>query len=186
LVCFQRVGSARPTHAGPSYACELSFVGNINASEYRVRQKLNQLICLHHKGLEVLNNPVSPPSILCRCGRGGCTRRRCSPRWARRPLSHSHTHTQMTHQRVRSGVGCTLGYIVCSSLCARRISSSLPLSLSPSLPLSLSHTQMTHQRVCTCRCGRGASTRRRCSPRWARRPLPGRTTRKPPPPPPLR
>jgi hypothetical protein len=29
---------------------------------------------------------------------------------------------------VRSGVGCTLGYSVCSSLCARRISSPLPLT----------------------------------------------------------
>jgi hypothetical protein len=39
----------------------LSFGGNIDASALRLRQKLQQLNCLHH-GLEVLNNPVPPPS----------------------------------------------------------------------------------------------------------------------------
>jgi hypothetical protein len=43
--------------------CEPSFGGNINASAERLRQKLNQLNCLHHYGLEVLNiNPVPPPA----------------------------------------------------------------------------------------------------------------------------
>jgi hypothetical protein len=45
----------------PMQVCELSFGGNINASAYRLRQKLQQLNCLHH-GLEALNNPVPPPS----------------------------------------------------------------------------------------------------------------------------
>jgi hypothetical protein len=38
------------------------LVENINASAQRLRHKLNQLNCLHHYHLDVLNNPVPPPS----------------------------------------------------------------------------------------------------------------------------
>jgi mannosyltransferase OCH1-like enzyme len=60
---LRRICDHVDAHATTVRVCELSFGGNINASALRLRQKHNQLNCLHHYGLEVLNNPVPPPPV---------------------------------------------------------------------------------------------------------------------------